>query len=108
MAAGSGLNQKYKYECEQSSNNGELSDSVLDYADYCQFILEMDSWPAQSLCTEMAGDAAFSLVLGDYCDPECFFGTKNGGNTCICNKGYWNTSCNTECPGGAAKPSQSY
>jgi hypothetical protein len=38
----------------------------------------MDSWPAQSLCTGMAGDAAFSLVLGDYCDPECFFGTKNG------------------------------
>ena len=108
MAAGSGLNQKYKYECEQSSNNGELSDSVLDYADYCQFILEMDSWPAQSLCTEMAGDAAFSLVLGDYCDPECFFGTKNGGNTCICNKGYWNTSCNTECPGGAAKPCSGY
>jgi hypothetical protein len=57
--------------CEQSSNNGELSDSVLDYADYCQFILEMDSWPAQSLCTEMAGDAAFSLVLGSiYIDNE--------------------------------------
>ena len=56
----------------------------------------------------MTNDAAFNSVFGDHCDPHCYFGTKNGGTECVCNKGYWNTTCDTECPGGAASPCSGY
>jgi hypothetical protein len=52
-----------------STNQYDLVDSVLNYAEYCQIILKLDNWPAQSLCTEMANDAAFFALFTDYCDP---------------------------------------
>lgn len=108
MAAGSGLNLGYKTECLQAQNTGETVDAVIEYADNCQFRLNMDIWPVSTLCTDMANNPIFRSLLGDYCEPQCFFGTKNGGTTCICNNGFWNTTCDTECPGGATNPCSGY
>lgn len=96
------------YECEQAQTPEDLEDAILDYADYCQYILELNTWPGQTLCSEMTNDAAFYSVFGDYCDPQCFFGTKNGGTQCVCKKGYWNVTCDSECPGGASNPCSGY
>lgn len=106
--AGSSILQKYKYDCQSSTNQYDLVDSVLNYAEYCQIILKLDNWPAQSLCTEMANDAAFFALFTDYCDPACYFGSKDGGTECICNTGYWNTSCDQVCPGGISNPCSGY
>lgn len=106
--AGSSTLQKYKYDCQSSTNQYDLVDSVLNYAEYCQIILKLDNWPAQSLCTEMANDAAFFALFTDYCDPACYFGSKDGGTECICNTGYWNTSCDQVCPGGISNPCSGY
>jgi hypothetical protein len=56
----------------------------------------------------MANDAAFFALFTDYCDPACYFGSKDGGTECICNTGYWNTSCDQVCPGGISNPCSGY
>ena len=46
--------------------------------------------------------------MGEYCEPICAFGKKNTSNKCECDLGYWNTTCNTVCPGGNSRPCNGY
>ena len=44
------------------------------------------------------------IITGEHCSPECFYGTKNSDDVCVCVNGYWNTSCDQACPGGTTNP----
>ncbi|KAH3816466.1 hypothetical protein DPMN_117982 [Dreissena polymorpha] len=43
--------------------------------------------------------------MGEVCSPECAFGgIKSSSSACLCDKGFWDASCSSVCPGGATKP----
>ena len=42
--------------------------------------------------------------MGDSCEPVCSFGTRDSSSTCVCEDGYWGTTCDNICPGGATEP----
>ena len=79
-------------------------DSVVALADYCEEVLALAEWPARRLCSRFSNTAEFPMWIGAKCDKPCYFGTADSDDreVCVCNEGYWNVSCDSECPGGAA------
>ena len=89
-------------------NNYNLSYAVLSvvtFADECQAVLNLTSWPARPLCNSFPG-LHFPYWIGDNCDVPCMFGQAdwNNRNVCRCDNGYWGENCTNECPGGADSP----
>ena len=77
-------------------------DVVVAISDYCQTVLGMDFWPAQTLCNNFLG-RRFPNWIGDNCTVSCIFGTasESDKNTCTCDKGFFGNNCSHICPGGA-------
>ena len=104
--------QKYGNQCIEDiffSNTRDTSDgltAVLEFADYCQLILDLEKWPAQKLCNEFGNEVLFPVWIGDTCSHPCYFGHKDikNGDLCLCSQGFWGTSCEKECPGGHTNP----
>lgn len=65
-----------------------------------------EEWPAQSLCNEFS--SPFPGYIGDDCSIPCDHGSSDGGSSCICDTGYWGSSCSNICPGGASNPCNSH
>ena len=89
-------------------NQGALTaalQTVLSFSDYCQSVLKLDSWPAQSLCNKFPG-TRFPRWIGDECSVPCFYGQKEAldPNKCKCDFGYWGDACNNSCDGGFLHP----
>ena len=79
-------------------------DSVVALADYCEELLALPEWPARRLCSRFTNAAEFPVWIGAKCDKPCYFGTADSDDreVCVCHDGYWNVSCDSACPGGAA------
>ncbi len=102
------LLQQYYEQCVMdvyySGNQEAAQKALITFADYCQFVLDLDQWPAQSLCNQF--EFEFPDWIGSVCDVPCYFGRRESNNieSCICRDGYWGKSCDRECPGGSALP----
>ena len=79
--------------------------SVINFADTCQSLLNLTTWPATSLCHALMS-APGLLSIGNYCKTVCVFGkpVPDNSSQCICDKGYWGRDCSYQCPGGAILP----
>ena len=75
------------------------------YADYCQSILHLPSWPAQLLCQQFPNRLRQEWI-GAECSFRCVFGSPDAQNAslCVCTRGYWGEDCASECPGGGSTP----
>ena len=75
------------------------------YADYCQSVLQLPSWPAQRLCQQFPNNVPREWI-GPDCSVKCIFGNadRNNASLCVCNPGYWGKDCASECPGGGNNP----
>ncbi|XP_072025320.1 uncharacterized protein [Amphiura filiformis] len=106
---GDAAQQSYYISCVQAvstSNSTEDGlDAVIEYADYCQIALDLPNWPAQPLCNAF-GNAPFPLWIGDNCNIQCAFGSKqpHDRNVCVCDHGYWSITCDKACTGGSQNP----
>ena len=79
--------------------------TAIHYADHCQAILKLKKWPAQLLCNRFSG-RRFPNWIGDDCSVQCVHGSKDESDAyrCVCDFGFWGTSCNETCPGGFVHP----
>ena len=99
--------QSHREDCitdvTDKSDKDAAVDSVVALADYCEEVLALPDWPARHLCSHFNDTADFSVWIGAKCDKPCHFGHADPEDhkVCVCNKGYWDTSCHSECPGGA-------
>lgn len=101
--------QFYYQSClHEALTNEDLNaaiNTVLSYADYCQTVLILPTWPAKELCNDFPKEQ-FPYWIGRLCDIKCVFGypviSKNNTNEveCRCEYGYWGTHCENLCPGG--------
>ena len=105
LPVGEPLIKQYTFECVLAvyythDKNAAVA-KVVTFSDYCQLALDYTLWPAQSLCNQF--DTGFPLWIGDICSTPCYFGSRDPQNpeTCECHDGYWNTTCDEQCPGGA-------
>ena len=104
---GDALVQSHREDCiKDVTDTGDKDaavDSVVAFADYCEEVLAISEWPARQLCSHFTNTADFSKWIGAKCDKQCYFGHADAKDreVCVCNKGYWDTSCHSECPGGA-------
>lgn len=75
------------------------------YADYCQTVLHLPSWPAQLLCQQFPKRLPQQWI-GTNCSFKCLFGNPGTQNAslCVCTPGYWGNDCSSECPGGGNSP----
>lgn len=100
------VQKQYLYRCyEALTRTRDLAatqDAIMGYASYCQLVLNLVQWPAQSLCIDEPQVASVTVVQ-NLCGAPCFFGSKDlvNPNICICSTGYWGATCNKTCPGGA-------
>ena len=78
---------------------------IVEYSDYCQTILKLVDWPARPLCNLFA-DVKFPNWIGKNCSVNCVNGQRSykDGNICVCDHGFWGTSCNNACDGGFSRP----
>ena len=78
--------------------------SIIGYADYCQYYLNLAKWPLDRYCNQFPKELVSGLK-GTSCNVSCLFGDLDvDGKKCVCRKGYWGTSCSNVCPGGAVLP----
>ena len=104
---GDALIQSRREDCiadvRDTDDKDAAVDSVVALADYCEEVLALSDWPARQLCSHFTNTADFSVWIGAKCDKPCYFGSADAENReiCVCNKGYWDMSCHSECPGGA-------
>lgn len=75
------------------------------YADFCQTVLHLPSWPAQLLCQQFPKRLPQQWI-GIDCSFKCIFGSPDAHNAslCVCTRGYWGKDCASECPGGGNSP----
>ncbi|KAL8620494.1 hypothetical protein ACOMHN_056886 [Nucella lapillus] len=104
--ASGAVQTQYLFQCylalQRSGQVSSSQESIVGYSTFCQQVLGLPTWPAQSLCTDQPLVAAVT-VIRNLCGSPCHFGTKPPSNTtyCQCNHGYWGAACNLTCPGGA-------
>ena len=74
--------------------------SIVSYADYCQTVLNLNTWPLESYCNEIPREYV-GAMKGPYCNISCLFGdVALDGETCVCFAGYWGENCSSVCPLG--------
>ncbi|XP_071506024.1 uncharacterized protein [Diadema antillarum] len=106
---GQGVSREVYSDCVSVSVEANSTDAalsvVVQHADFCQSSLSLTHWPARTLCNKF-GEAPFPLWIGDNCDIKCIYGKKapHNRNICVCDRGYWNRSCDVVCPGGSDNP----
>ena len=104
----SSLRDDYYYDCTDAANDDEIANALVGFASECQLLLSLSTYPASGLCQEYDGVLDLWSTMGDNCDPECNFGTRESSSTCVCDEGYWGTTCDDICPGGATEPCSGY
>ena len=104
----SSVRDDYYYDCTDAGNDDEIGNAVDGFASECQLLLSLSTYPGKDLCQEYDGIVNLWSTIGDNCDPECNFGTRESSSECICDEGYWGTTCNDICPGGATEPCSGY
>ena len=106
---GNNIKQHYFTECLESILATDKESAsltvVINYADYCQAILQLEDWPARVLCNRFP-DVHFPRWIGTNCTVSCVHGRKasHDDNVCICDYGYWDATCNNACDGGFLHP----
>lgn len=79
-------------------------DAVITLSDYCQKMLGLTYWPAQSLCNKFPGKR-FPKWIGANCTTPCIFGQAlNFTDVCVCDLGFYGENCSGICPGGEGRP----
>ena len=78
--------------------------SVVSYASDCKTSLGLSTSPASGICQEYNDQFDFWGTMGEECTPECKYGSRKSSSTCVCLTGYWGSTCNEICPGGATEP----
>lgn len=98
------------FDCIDADEDGEeIATAITAFADECQYTLDLVSWPAESICSDFESDFNLFPYMDEFCNPECIYGTRaSGSSPCVCNVGYWNSSCSLICPGGAEEPCSGY
>ena len=98
-------------DCTSANGDEEIIAEIIDnYADDCSETLELSIYPAEFTCQEFE---TYGINLYLYLDEECTPNCVNGGrssasSTCECDEGYWGTTCEDVCPGGATDPCSGY
>ena len=104
---GPGVFEFYFRSCLQRiSVTGSLYkslDVIIAYADYCQVVNKLPTWPAKLLCNDFPGEG-FPDWFGPECNKKCIFGAKIPSDSCVCQRGYWGEDCSKVCPGGVSSP----
>ena len=79
--------------------------SIITFADTCQILLNLTTWPAMTLCHHFT-DVHFPRWIGSHCKLSCLFGRSHylNASQCVCDEGYWGEDCSQKCPGGALLP----
>ena len=79
--------------------------TVTLYADYCQTMRRLSTWPARHLCHKFPEYYPVAWIGVD-CNVKCLFGHAHELDPmrCVCERGYWGSDCAKECPGGASHP----
>jgi len=110
---GMAMQQYYAVACTYDAsvaNHVYAGIASLDlFADMCDSVLaEITSWPARRECNAFDTTAVvFPDWFGASCDSPCVFGQPQlvqGQYLCICETGYWGSSCSQICPGGSQNP----
>ena len=104
----SSIRDEYYYDCTDAGNDDEIGNAVESFASECQLLLSLSTFPGIDLCHEYDGIMNLWSTIGDSCEPECNFGTRKSSSECICEEGYWGSTCNDICPGGATEPCSGY
>ena len=78
---------------------------VVAYADFCQTLRRLSSWPGRHLCSKFPTYYPLPWI-GVNCTVQCLFGraSESNNSVCVCELGYWGSQCSNECPGGANSP----
>ena len=100
----SSLGTVWRDECSNAGDKYEVADAVLGFASDCKLILGLITNPASTLCQDYDGQFNFWETMGEVCEPECKFGTRQSSSSCVCEDGYWGVTCNNICPGGFTEP----
>ena len=78
-------------------------DAVITISDYCEKMLGLSYWPAQSLCNKFPGKR-FPNWIGANCTIPCIFGqASNDSAVCVCDPGFYGANCSGICPGGRGR-----
>lgn len=98
------------FDCVNAEGDGDdIASAITSFADDCQDSLGLDSWPAENTCIEFENDFNLFPYMDEVCSPKCNFGGRlSSKSRCICDSGYWNTTCEAICPGGASVPCSGY
>ena len=100
----SSVRDEYYYDCTEAGSDEEITNAVVGFASECELMLSLSTYPASGLCQEYDGEINFWETMGDSCTPECYFGSRESSSECVCDDGYWGTTCDSICPGGASEP----
>jgi len=90
------------------ATSGQLSAGMASnvaYANKCQSLLNLPSWPLQPYCNSFPFPGVHvPNYIGANCSVRCVFGTASPQNreVCVCSQGFFGPSCEQVCPGGAA------
>lgn len=83
------------------SQNTEISlDVIISFSSLCQVYEGLTDFPARQLCNSFEN---FPILKGSDCSIQCVFGTVSS-DKCLCDMGYWGSTCTNECPGGYQSP----
>ncbi|XP_063955651.1 uncharacterized protein LOC135154217 [Lytechinus pictus] len=85
-------------QAADDAGEGGAYNVAFAYADICQTILNLTSWPAQPLCKEVP-----HLRAGSQCKGDCVNGVEVS-DVCYCHEGFFGNHCELVCPGGFVKP----
>ena len=103
--AGISANLRWWYQqmCRiTAANSGDKSDTTFAMADYTSLCGVTGGTTAPLYTIMCSLDVTLPDWLSQKCS-DCYFGYKSNG-TCVCYYGYWGTTCDGVCQGGAANP----
>lgn len=98
------------WDCIDADGDEEdMAYAISQFADECQTTLGLSYWPAERTCLEFESDFNMYPYMGANCWPECPFGMRDSSTSdCVCDEGFWNSTCSGVCPGGALLPCSGY
>lgn len=77
-------------------------DVIISFSSLCQVYEDLTNFPARQLCNSFES-RNFPIWKGSDCSIQCVFGTVSS-DKCLCDMGYWGSTCTNECPGGYRSP----
>ena len=77
-------------------------DALLQAGTDCMYLMGISTRPSDISCNFFTS-GLYPAVDGQNCDVICLFGTVIN-EICVCDDGYFGSSCSVECPGGHSLP----